>query len=47
MEDRIIEEGTLPYYVARSYKVFDVKGNMKPGVEDPYAMSKIHITVGS
>lgn len=46
-EDRIIEEGTLLYYFARSYRAFDVKVNLKPGVKDPYAESKTHITVSS
>lgn len=47
MEDRIIEEGTLLSYVASSYRAFDVKVNLKPGVEDTHALRKTYITVGT
>lgn len=46
-EDKIIEEDTLLYYFARSYRAFDVKVNLKPGMEDPYVVGKPHIRVGS
>lgn len=46
-ENRIKRRGHFAHYAASSNRASDVKVNLKPGVEDPHAVSKTHITVGS